>query len=290
MRQSVPSHRYLSVSFMLLFVMLIFACDNQEAVAKSKRGFLGVTVEEMTPTMLKEMNIGSRSGLLITKVIHRSPADDAGIREDDVIIKYDGNAVDVIDDFILLVRNSAPESSVKIEVVRDGEEKQFEVTIDRKRRNRWSHSFPGGNGAAVFAFGRPQMGVQVHELSEELSAYFNGVESGVLVLAVNEDSPAEKAGFKAGDVITKIDEEAVETPADLIDLLSDYEDGEEATVEYVRQGKTATATVTLEDGHKFSNSFFHRFAPDVDDITRHYKRNAPEVKILRHYSDGYTEI
>jgi hypothetical protein len=103
-------------------------------------------------------------------------------------------------------------------------------------------------------FGGPRLGVQVQELNEDLAPYFKvEPKSGVLILEVREDSPAEKAGLKAGDVITKVDKETVADPQELIEAMKDYEEGEAVTIEYVRQGKTATVKVELEyaDGHGF---------------------------------------
>ena len=250
----------------MAFLAIIFAYDTPEAMAKSKRGFLGVTVEEMTPSMRKENNVSNRSGLLVIQVIHRSPADDAGIREGDVIVKYDGKEVGVIDDFVLMVRNTEPENNVKIDIVRDGEDKQIEVVIEKKRRrgNRF-YSWHGDEHAPhAIWLGRPQLGVKVHELNTELTEYFDGTENGVLVLSVTEDSPAEAAGIKAGDIIIKIDNEIVESYEELIEILSDYDGGEEVELEYIRKGRTETATVTLEENSHFSENFFHRFAPKVE--------------------------
>jgi len=292
MRQSIQSYRFLSFSVLLTFLVVIFACDTREAIAKSQRGFLGVNVEEMTPSMRKEMKIDNRSGLLVTNVIHRSPADDAGIREEDVIVKYDGKTVDVIDNFVLLVRNTEPKSTVKVDIVRDGEDRQIEVTIGKKRRNSWSHSWHGDVSAPHIAwFGRPQLGVRVHELNDGLAEYFNGVKGGgVLILNVLEDSPAEKAGFKAGDVITKIDEEIVASPDELIEALSNYDAGEEVAVEYIRKGKKETATVQLEENAHFGENLFHKFMPKVEVHGFDKGRLREEIRVITRDRHGDVEI
>jgi membrane-associated protease RseP (regulator of RpoE activity) len=68
-----------------------------------------------------------------------------------------------------------------------------------------------------------------------------------LILEVIEDSPAEEAGLKAGDVITKVDEEEIRDPEELVETLEDYEEGDVVKVEYVRRGKKESVEVELED-------------------------------------------
>lgn len=93
-------------------------------------------------------------------------------------------------------------------------------------------------------FGRPRLGVSIQSMGDQLADYF-GVEGGALVTDVNEDSPAEAAGIRAGDVIVSIDGESVEDPGDLMRVLSDLQAGPvEVTV--VREGAQRSFTVELE--------------------------------------------
>ena len=112
-----------------------------------------------------------------------------------------------------------------------------------------------------FGSSRPYLGVQTQELNADLAEYFNVKEDGgALVLNVMEDTPAEKAGLKSGDVITRINDDAIEDPGDLIRAMEHRDEGDEVTVTYVRHGKTATAKATLEENRQ---SGFHMFgAPD----------------------------
>ncbi len=214
---------------------------------KSAKGWLGVSVRELTPSMRDDYQLGSRAGLLIVDVVRNSPADDAGLREDDVLLKYDSQTVEKADGFSKMVSATEPGKKVKLLVLRDGEEKELEVEI-AKRRAVKERSFHWSGRHFEMPIGRPLLGVQVQELNEDLAPYFNVEKnSGVLITEVTEDSPAEKAGLKAGDVITKINDEKISDHRDLIETLDDYEEGEAVTVEYVRKGKTEKAEVELED-------------------------------------------
>ena len=93
-------------------------------------------------------------------------------------------------------------------------------------------------------FGAGRLGVSIQSLSDQMATYF-GVEDGVLVTEVEEDSAASKAGFKAGDVITKINGTVVEDTGDLIRALRDASG--EVSIEIARDRKTQTLKATLEE-------------------------------------------
>jgi S1-C subfamily serine protease len=265
MLKKMLTHRLIgAAAFFVIFGALLFvALRDGKAVEKTKKSWLGVRVQELTPSLRDAMKVGNRPGLLISSVVRNSPADDANLREEDVLLSFDGKTVEKADDFVRLVRNTPPDKKVKIKILRDGEEREIEVTLEARKTASSPRAFAynwSGDGRNFIALGRPRLGVQVQELSKDLAPYFKVEEKGgVLVLEVTKDSPAEKAGLKAGDVITKIDGEKITGADDLIDALRDYEEGDEAAIEYVRQGKTATVQAALEG---FEDHGFHIWGPD----------------------------
>jgi C-terminal processing protease CtpA/Prc len=269
MLKKMLTHRMIgAAAFFVVFGALLFvALRDGKAVEKTKKSWLGVSVQELTPSLRDAMKVGNRPGLLITNVVQNSPADDANLREEDVLLSFDGKTVEKADDFVRLVRNTPPDKKVKIKILRDGEEREIEITLEARKTASSPRAFAygwGGDGRNLMAFGRPRLGVQVQELNKDLAPYFKVEEKGgVLVLDVTADSPAEKAGLKAGDVITKIDDEKITDADDLISTLRDYEEGDEATIEYVRQGKTATVQATLESSEDHG---FHIWGPDRQKI------------------------
>ncbi|RMF57660.1 MAG: PDZ domain-containing protein, partial [Calditrichaeota bacterium] len=97
---------------------------NGQAHAKSKRGWLGVGIREMTPSLRDEYELGSRDGLLIIDVAPDSPAEDAGLREDDVILKFNGHDVARAKEFSKMVRNMEPGTEVELLILRNGKERE----------------------------------------------------------------------------------------------------------------------------------------------------------------------
>ncbi len=239
---------------------VVWAFQDSRASEKPAKGWLGVGVQELTPSLREKMKLGNETGLLITEVVRDSPADDAGLKTEDVIMQFEGSKVEQAGDFSRLVRNAGADKKVTLLVLRHGERKTIEVMLAKRRTPSYatgfSHGFGPGKGMMIWG-NRPRLGVQVHELDENLAAYFK-VEpgSGVLVLEVNEDSPAAKAGLKSGDVIGKVDSEAVRSAEDLMESLQDYEEGDQVKIEYVRQGRRETATVEIDQASESGYRFF----------------------------------
>lgn len=290
-------------TMVLLLTLVLFFFQTGFAKEKTKRGYLGVSVQEMTPSLKDALKLNDRRGLLINDLVEDGPAADAGIREGDVILAFDGKQVERIKELTRLVRKAAPRSTVKVSVFRDGEAKSFDVKIGKKRSaGSWTQSFdmPGG-GFAFRAAGPPRLGVKVHKLDKDLAAYFKTMEDGgVLVLGVEEDSPAEKAGLKSGDVITRLDDVAVQNPEELIEELQEFEPEEIVNLELIRNGVSTKVEVELEGsahglkGKKFHygskaprTHFFHDGDFDVRLFSPHHgKHDGNEIIEERRTRDG----
>lgn len=295
MLQRMLSHRMTgALAFLVLISGLLFiTLRDGNAVEKTKKGWLGVSVQELTPSLRETMKVGNRTGLLITDVVEDSPADDANLRDEDVLLSFDGKAVEKADDFTQLVRNTAPDKKVKVKIMRNGEERELEVTVGARRSEPSARTFSwSGSGShspnLFWASNRAQLGVQVQDLNRDLAPYFKVEEkSGVLVLSVNKDSPAEKAGLKAGDVITRLDDEKITDADDLISALRDYEGGDKVDVEYVRQGKNAKVQVEFEDAE--NSHGFQFFTPNRERL-RTPERSKIRIRSFNDDNDGEAGI
>ncbi len=102
-----------------------------------------------------------------------------------------------------------------------------------------------GMGRVFYLGGRPRLGANTQSLGDQLAEYF-GVEGGVLVTSVHEDTPAAAGGLRAGDVIVGLGDEDIDDPGDLREALADVEPGE-VSVRIVRDGAEQTLTVELEE-------------------------------------------
>jgi serine protease Do len=127
---------------------------------------------------------------------------------------------------------------------------------ERRERDRFELFTPGPGGQEFFFrrgpegqariwTGRGRLGVVAQPLSEQLATYF-GVKEGLLVSSVNENTPAAKAGIRAGDVITAVNGKPVKDTGDVMDHLQGVEGGKTVPVEITRDKKSQTVTVTIE--------------------------------------------
>lgn len=295
MKKSMTNFRFIGV-FILVFLFiasqsLAFAAEK----SRKKDGFLGVTVEELSRSMKKQLN--ADFGVVIAHISVDSPADEYGLTEDDVI-QYVGDVkMRRPSTLTRTIKKIKPDTEVKIQVVRDGAKKTINVKIGT-RRDMNDIIVTGKSGDNVFSFyrhGSGYLGVQLFELNDELAPYFNvKADEGVLILNVEEDSPAEKADLKSGDVIVKVDDEEVSNPADVQDIISEFEEDEEVELEVVRNKKTMKVKVKLEERENLRNFFISpnrntnhiEIGPYRDALHNFQKefkldlrKNAPNIKI-----------
>lgn len=246
--------------------------------------YLGVRVEEVTRGNMSAYGLtGEPRGVGVTQVLKGSPAERAGLRERDVIVRFDGEAVTSVRKLNRLIAESSPNHTARVSVLRGGSEQEVSATLARRERlapvvagqllggidfaeaqrfgEEWAKNAEewkrksgemgkgleelGREGSGVFAFGPTRrIGVTTATLGKQLADYF-GVSHGVLVNSVESGSPAEKAGLRAGDVVTEADGKQVDDASDLMRALGAKEEGE-VTLTVVREKKQRTVRVTPE--------------------------------------------
>ena len=211
-----------------------------------KRGWLGVFLSE------------DEDGVTITGVKDGSPADKAGLKEGDKIIEIDGKKVDDSGDLRNTIRQLEPGDSVQVVVMRDNKKKSVNATLGEAPQHFWGgEGFEGwAPGASFGTMGFPGMGgmgmsktylgVRVQGMTEELRIYFKAPRGrGVLVSRVDEDTPAGKAGLRAGDVIIAVDGKGISDRGDIGAALADKEAGDTVAVKIVRDGSEKTIDVEV---------------------------------------------
>jgi serine protease Do len=241
-------------------------------------GFLGVYAENINRENMGRYHMNQARGVGITQVVKDSPAEKAGLRKDDVILRVDGENVTSVRKFNRLISEIAPDQSVRIIVSRGGTEQELTATIGRRNNASMVRDLLGGDskiwkwegnpknwkfespmidkfdlrdneGDLTFFFGNGRrIGVSTMELTKQLADYFGIADGkGVLVTSVSEDGPAAKAGVKAGDVITAIDGEAVDSPGDISRVINSKKEGD-VTLTVIRNRTQQTFRVTPREG------------------------------------------
>ena len=210
----------------------------------SRRGYLGVSVEKLSREDQKELGVSH--GVWVVGVDEDGPAEKAGIQEDDIIQSFDGKKIRRTDDLVRLVRQTEPGSEAKVGLFREGKNEEVTVEVGKTRFRVWSDW--DDDGCITVVKGGGYLGVQIQALNEDLAGYFGTqADGGALILEVEEDSPAEKTGLKAGDVIVQMDEKKVNHPDDVREMLVDLEEGDEVEITTLRHGRTQRFKVTLDE-------------------------------------------
>ena len=225
-------------------------------------GYLGVYAENITRENMGRYNLSQPRGVGITQVIKDSPAEKAGLRKDDVILRVDGESITSVRKLNRLISEIAPDQTTKITFSRAGSEQEVAATIAKRQTfgnfEAWTNKQPriwkwesplGNEGDLVFALGNSRrIGISTTELTDQLAEYF-GVTGGkgVLVTSVTADGPAARAGLKAGDVITSIDGEPVDSTGDISRIINRKKDGD-VGLTIIRNRSQQTIRVTPREG------------------------------------------
>lgn len=212
--------------------------------------FLGVDLKDVNIGDVSSMKLPGEYGAIVAHVEPDSPAAKAGIEENDVILEYGGMRVWSASQLSQLVRETPVGRNVTVRVSRSGKTMTLHAAIASRRPPRvFSYSSPDfhmPNFNFNFNIPRYRLGVEVESLTPQLAAYF-GVkqDKGVLVTEVESDSPAAKAGLKAGDCIVQVGTTEISSVSGLRSAL-DGASKPEINLSIVRAGQEKSLSATLE--------------------------------------------
>ena len=174
---------------------------------KVTRGWLGVMIQDLSAEMADRFNLERPEGALVSQVIEGTPAAKAGLKPGDVIIEYNSQPVKNVTKLRTRVAATAPNSNVKVVVIRDGKRKTLATKIGELTET----ALASARGEAS----TEALGLSVQDLTADLAKTLGiKAKSGVVVTAVKETGPAAEKGIKRGDVIVEVDRRPVKSAAD----------------------------------------------------------------------------
>jgi len=168
---------------------------------KVVRGWIGVSVQNITPEISQAFELKDTSGALVSEVVSDSPADSAGIKRGDVIVSFDRKDIHKMQDLPRIVAETAVGKSVDIKVIREKKELTLQIIIAElteeklARQERQSEDMPGLSVDDITSRWRSRFGLREN--------------TGVVVIEVLQGSAAEKSGVKPGDIIKEVNHTAV---------------------------------------------------------------------------------
>lgn len=220
--------------------------QDRETQAKSKGAFLGIGAE---PTPQGAQHEGAR----VMEITPNSPAAKAGLKRGDIITKVGDTDVHNFEDLSNIMSQHKAGDKLKLEVMRNGQEKQMTVTLakrpsnfsqeeEERGRNNGDRSYYGTRRKAT-AF----LGVQTEEMDQETRNREAGsARAGAVIVKVWPDTPAEQAGLREGDVITKVDDQPISNPEELREAIQNAGPGQEVTIDVQRGKRHRQLTARLD--------------------------------------------
>lgn len=230
-------------------------------LSRSSGSYLGIGVAEITPERAKTLNLREESGVEITRVEEDSPASKAGMKPGDAVLEYNGQRIEGVEQFMRLVRETPAGREVRLSVHRNGAAQQ--LSIRTGSRKTWLASRYGEHAVEIPRLEIPEiripdvpralmswrssfLGIDAESLDTQLAEYF-GVKEGVLVRSVAQGSPADKAGLRAGDVITRVEEKPVSTPGEVSSAVRSARGKKSVSIAAIRDKREMAVALSTEE-------------------------------------------
>jgi serine protease Do len=202
---------------------------------KVTRGWLGVSIQEVTDDIAKSFKLKDAKGALVAEVMEDTPAQRGGMERGDIIISFDGKEVETPNELQRIVASTPPDKKVKAKVIRDGKIETLTVKVG---------AMPEEITETEKAI-TTDLGLTVQTLTPDLAEQFNWSrdEKGVLITGVDPSGAGAEAGLRRGDLIKEIDRQNVETTEDYRKILEEAKKGE--SVLFLIKRGTRTFYITL---------------------------------------------
>jgi serine protease Do len=204
---------------------------------KVVRPWLGISVQDLTPEMAEQFQVKEKEGVIVAQIHQGTGAEKAGLASGDIMKSVDDKAIKNTNELIKEIQKKKVGQKVKLNVVRDGKPMTIEVTLT---------AMPDKPEALKEKEGEEKLGARVQELTPQLSARYrisSEIKRGVIIISVEEGSPADELGLQEGDVILEINRKKIETTKDFDRAIKD---------------------INLDKGivfrlHRRGNTFYHSF-------------------------------
>jgi serine protease Do len=191
----------------------------QLKTGKVVRGWLGVMIQDITPQLAESFGLKSAKGVLVSDVVKGSPAEKAGLKQGDVITRFDTKEIENAHKLAQIVAATAPDTQVKVDIQRNKKEETVSLTIG---------TMPSEEQTLVAPKEETSWGMAVQELTPQLAQQL-GLEpgaSGVVISDIKDGSPAAEAGLQPGDLISEVNRTAIKNLNDYQQALKKVKNGE----------------------------------------------------------------
>jgi serine protease Do len=196
---------------------------------KVERGWLGVYIQTITPEIAKAFNLHRVKGVIISKVQKDSPAEKSGLKDEDVVLRFNGKEVDNSTELSTWIAGTSPNAKIILTILRNGETKDIEVKLGELTPDKQNLA----EGSSQF----DKIGLEVSNITRDLARKYNIPDGmkGVVITAVNPRGIAAANGLKEGDVVVKLNRSVIESVKQFTSVLNDIDAGD-TVLFYVQRG------------------------------------------------------
>ena len=228
------------VGFAIPINMVKRVMEDLISDGKVTRGWLGVQIQDVDEGMAKALQLNGWNGAIISQVIKNSPAEDAGVEKQDVIIAVNGVKVDDSSNLKNLISSGRPHDKTKLTLIRDGHEKKLTVTLGIR---------PGEKELAeTYRYGEKLfdiLGLRVETFENRDPKNLDYV-NGVKIVEVKKDSPASDNNINRGDIITEMGKTSIKEKNEYDLELESYSKGNTIMLRIVRNGSPLYVAFEIE--------------------------------------------
>ena len=208
---------------------------------KVVRGWMGVTIQAITEDLAETYDLDEAKGALVSSVTPESPAEEAGIEAEDVILAADGRPIADNSDLSRYISSKAPGTEVELEVLRSGRRMKIALTLG---------TFPEDPTSVARAdTDRPRLGMSVRDLTSSLAEQLElpRATRGALITEVEAGEPADDAQLRRGDVIVSVNGERVESVDEFERAVAGFESGDRIRLRVLNAQGYRVVVLRLKD-------------------------------------------
>ena len=224
---------YMGVSFAIPIDYAMDVADQLRENGYVARGWLGVSIQEVTSELAEALGMEIPKGALVSQIIENSPAEKSGLKEEDVILFFDGEEIFYSSDLPLTVGSIRPESKVNAMILRDGKKKTVQVTVGELPKD------------PALAFENTQQNFLGLVVENQANDNQRSSVEGVLVTSVDPDGIAYESGIRRGDIIYSLARTRIENVNEFKEVLSEFDNQRRTTIGISRNGNKRILSLNL---------------------------------------------
>ena len=235
---------FMGLSFAIPIDVAMDVADQLREKGRVSRGWLGVLIQDVTRELAESFGMDKPQGALVARVLGGSPAERAGFEVGDIVLSFDGHAIERSSELPPIVGRTRAGREVGVEILRDGQAMILQVTTDElpdEDEVQVAATTQGPDGVEA-----ARLGIVVRDMTEEEGASVDAADRGVVVSSVSTGGAAERAGIREGDLILMLDNRKVANGDDFSRLVAELPQGKAVSVLVQREGNPIFLALKLD--------------------------------------------